>query len=633
MNLRLSIFTVVAAALLAAIVPARAAEATKVTRPNIVFILADDLGWSDTTLYGTTKFYETPNIARLAARGIKLTNAYAACPVCSPTRASIMAGLYPGRLGITTPSGHVPEEMLEASLIARGSPSQKSLMVKSATRLKLEYFTIAEALKEAGYATGHFGKWHLGPEPFDPLHQGFDVDIPHWSGPGPSSYLAPWRSPKFNLPAKPGEQLEDLMSQEAIKFIHTHKDEPFFLNYWAFSVHSPWGAKPGLIEKYRAKADPNSAQRNPVYGGMVQSLDEAVGRLLDTLDELKLSDHTIIVFFSDNGGVNWWEPDMKTQAGMDSAPTSNAPLRAGKGTLYEGGTREPCVFVWPGKTKPAAQSDALFNSVDFYPTLLEMAGLQPKAGIQLDGVSQVPALLGTGTPRDTAFCYYPVYSPPGHVVHTMPGVWARRGDWKLIRFFHDADDQSDRFELYNLRDDLGETKDLAAQFPDRVKELNALIDVHLADTRAIIPGKNPAYNALVPDWAVNKETAVTVRDGALAITAGSSPPSLSTRDLPHAHGPYTVEFRMKSNGKGNGRIFWAANPREPFFRDRTATFTPQHDNEWHDFTIPLPVETPIEMLRFDAGAGPGEVHVAYLRLKDRDGAVIKEWNFSQTTKP
>lgn len=607
---------------------ARGADALPKIRPNVVFILADDLGWSDTTLYGTTRFYETPNIERLAARGMKFTNAYAANPVCSPTRASIMTGLYPGRLGITTPSGHVPEEKLEASLVARGSPSQKSLQATSATRLKLEYFTLAEALKGAGYATGHFGKWHLGPEPFDPLHQGFDVDVPHWSGPGPSSYIAPWKSPKFNLAAKPGEQLEDLMSQEAIKFIRAHKDEPFYLNYWAFSVHSPWGGKPELIENYRRKANPNSAQRNPVYGAMVQSLDEAVGRLLDTLDELKLTDHTIIVFFSDNGGVNWFEPAMKEQAGMDSPPTTNAPLRAGKGTLYEGGTREPCVVVWPGKTQPATKSDAMLCSVDFYPTLLEMAGVPAKPDLKFDGVSQVPALLGTGTPRDTLFCYYPVYSPPGHVVHTMPGVWGRRGDWKLIRYFHDADDQSDRYELYNLRDDLGETKDLAAQFPDKVKELNALIDAHLVETHALIPGKNPAYNSLVPDWAVNKESTVTVRDGALLLTATEAPASLSTRDLPHAQGPYTVEFRMKSNGKGNGRIFWAANPRQPYFRDRAVNFTPQHDNEWHDLTIKLPVETPIEMLRFDPAVGPGEFRVAYLRLKDRDGAVIKEWNYA-----
>jgi hypothetical protein len=318
---------------------------------------------------------------------------------------------------------------------------------------------------------------------------------------------------------------------------------------------------------------------------------------------------------------------MKTEAGMDSAPTTNAPLRAGKGTLYEGGTREPCVVVWPGETKPGAQSEAFLNSVDFYPTLLEMAGVPAK--VKFDGVSQVPALRGTGAPRDTLFCYYPTYSPPGHVVHTMPGVWGRRGDWKLIRFFHDADDLSDRFELYNLRDDLGETHDVAAEHPEKVKELAALIAEHLAETHAIVPEKNPFYNALVPDWTPSKDAVVTVHDGSLLITSSSTNPSLATRDLPHAQGPYTVEFRMKSASKGNGRIFWSANPRQPFFRDRTAPFTPQHDNEWHDYEVKLLVETPIELLRFDPSTGPGEIHVEYLRLKDHDGKVVKEWLFSK----
>lgn len=460
-------------------------------KPNIVFILADDLGWRDTTPYGS-RFYETPNIDRLAQRGAMFTQAYAANPLCSPTRASILTGLYPGRIGITTPAGHLPEERFEATLRQNAPPTQKALQPVSATRLKHEYFTLAEALKEAGYATGHFGKWHLGHEPYDPLHQGFDVDVPHTPGPGPAgSYIAPWRfPPQLNFVGQPGEHIEDRMAQEAIKFIKANKDRPFFLNYWAFSVHSPWGAKENLIEKYRAKADPNSPQRNPVYGAMVQSLDEAVGKLLDTLDELKLSDNTIIIFFSDNGGVHWHEPNMKERFGMDCPPTSNAPLRGGKATLYEGGTRVPCIVVWPGKVKAGAKSDAFLSSVDFYPTILEMVGLKPQPGQQLDGVSQVPALLGTGKPRDTLFCFFPHYTP---ATGNVPGTWVRRGDWKLIRFHHDNDDQTDRFELYNLKDDVGETKNLAAQMPDKVKELNALIEQHLKDIHALVPKPNPNY--------------------------------------------------------------------------------------------------------------------------------------------
>lgn len=210
-------------------------------KPNVIFILADDLGWWDTSLYGS-KFHETPHIDRLAQRGVMFTQAYAANPLCSPTRASILTGLYPGRIGITMPACHLPpEERLEATLQRNAPPTQKALQQVSATRLKHEYFTLAEALKEAGDATGHFGKWHLGHEPYDPLHQGFDVDVPHTPGPGPAgSYLAPWRfPPQLNFVGQPGEHIEDRMAQEAIKFIRANKDRPFYLNYWAFSVHSP----------------------------------------------------------------------------------------------------------------------------------------------------------------------------------------------------------------------------------------------------------------------------------------------------------------------------------------------------------------------------------------------------------
>lgn len=611
--------------LLAALIICHASAHAAERPPNIVFILADDLGWSDTTLYGTTKFYETPNMQRLAERGMNFHNAYAAAPICSPTRASIMTGLYPGRIGFTAPNGADQEERLEARLIERSTPTQKSQQAKSVSRLKLEYVTLGEAFQQAGYVTGHFGKWHLGPEPFDPLHQGFSVDIPHWSGPGPSSYLAPWKAPRFKLPAQPGDHVEDLMAEQAVRFIREHQHEPFYLNYWAFSVHSPWQAKPGLIEKYRRKADPNSDQRNPVYGAMVQSLDEAVGRLLDTLDELKLTDKTIIVFFSDNGGVDWFEPAMKTEAGMDSPPTSNTPLRAGKATLYEGGTREPCAIVWPGHVKPGSQSDAFISTIDLYPTLLAMTGVPVPIGVQFDGVNQVPALLGAGTPRTTAFCYYPHYSVTKHGGTTVPGIWVRQGDWKLIRLFNDAEDQSDRFELYNLRDDLGETKNLAAPIPDKVQELNALISQHLAETHTLVPGKNPAYSPRVSDWTTGKDGALTLRDGALLITAKTGGPTMATRDLVTGKGPFTVEFRMKSNCKGNGRVFWAANPKENYSPERTATFKHEPDNEWHDYAVKLPIQWPIQMLRLDLGGSVGEVRIQSLRLKDSTGALVKEW--------
>ena len=453
---------------------------------NLVFILADDLGWSDTTLYGQTKFYETPNLQRLARRGMAFSNAYSANPLCSPTRASILTGLYPGRIGITTPSGHLPEVKLEATLAPRANPTQKARTPVSASRLDVRYETLGKTLKRAGYATGHFGKWHLGSEPYSPLQHGFDVDVPHHHGPGPAgSFVAPWKFPAaLNFTGQPGEHIEDRMAAEALKFITANRDRPFFLNYWAFSVHAPFDAKATLIEKYRRKADPTDAQRCPVYGAMVESLDHAVGALLDRLDALGLSERTIVVFFSDNGGNIYNRVD-------GIPPTDNRPLRGGKAMLYEGGTRVPCVIAWPGRVAPGTTSPALFSSVDFAPTLLEMLGIAAAPGQRFDGVSQVPALLGQAAPRDTAFCYFPHYTP---ATGNVPGVWVRRGPWKLLRFFHDGPAQEHRHELYHLDADIGETRDLAAQEPERVRELGALIDEHLRAISPVLPVRNPDYD-------------------------------------------------------------------------------------------------------------------------------------------
>lgn len=459
--------------------------------PNIVFILADDLGWSDTSVYGST-YYKTPNIDRLAQNGLRFTNAYAANPLCSPTRASIMTGLYPGRIGITAPACHLPKATLEAHLAAKAQPWHKTIVPVSATRLPTTYPTLAKTLREAGYATGHFGKWHLGPTPYSPLEHGFDVDIPHYPGPGPAgSYLGPWKfPPALKFTGQDGEHIEDRMAREAVDFIRAHKDKSFYLNYWAFSVHGPWDAKEDLVRTYRDKADPTSPQRNPVYAAMIHSLDDAVGTLVKTLDELKLTERTIIIFFSDNGGVHWLDERMKEQFKLETPPTSNTPLRGGKATLYEGGTREPCIVVWPGRTKPGSTTDALLSSVDFYPTLLEMVGVKAKAGQKFDGVSQVPAFLGTDAPRKTTFCFFPHNI---QVTGSLPGVWVRQGHWKLIRFFHDNDNHSHRYELYDLAKDIGETQNLAEQKPEVVRELDALITQHLEETKSLLPKPNPAY--------------------------------------------------------------------------------------------------------------------------------------------
>ena len=481
-------------------VHANAASPTGVPeKPNILFILADDLGWKDLGCYGST-FHRTPNLDLLASRAVRFTQAYAANPLCSPTRSSVLTGLWPARTGITAPVCHLPEVVLEKQLV-QGNPKRRILDANSVTRLKTDYLTLPAILKEAGYQTGHFGKWHLGPEPYSPLQHGFQTDWPHWAGPGPAgSYVAPWKFPQaLGIQGEPGEHIEDTLSSQVVKFIHENKDRPFYANYWQFSVHNPYDAKDALVAKYRTQADPNSPQRNPVYAAMVESLDDGVGRVLNALEECGIADKTIVVFFSDNGGISWGGADgdgptlhksARFQADMTAPPTSNLPLRNGKASLYEGGVREPCLVLWPSVTKPGTTNESIIQSIDWMPTLLEMAGIPMPATAKPDGQSIVPALKGGELKRDAIFCHFP------HDVAASgqrPGTSVRRGDWKLIRLYADNSDGSDKLELYNLKTDLGESTDVSLENPTIVTELNALITGFLKESDAVIPKLNPGY--------------------------------------------------------------------------------------------------------------------------------------------
>lgn len=455
--------------------------------PNVVFILADDLGWADTTLYGHTKFYQTPNLERLAKRGMTFTRAYSASPLCSPTRSAILTGLSPARTGITVPNCHEPRVVLEATLPKAGPPNQKAIQPTPPTRLKTDYPTLSKSLKGAGYATAHFGKWHLGPEPYSPFQQGFDIDLPHTSGPGPAgSYVAPWKFKDFDAdPGEPNQHIEDRMAKEAVSFMEKHRDQPFFMNYWMFSVHAPFDAKKELIEKARARVNPADPQRSPTYAAMIESMDDAVGTLLDTIDRLGLAENTIIVFTSDNGGNMYNEIDGTT-------PTSNAPLRGGKATLFEGGTRVPAIVVMPGVTQPGSRNNTVIQSEDYYPTLLERLALAPAQQQPFDGTSLLPTLKGGELSRKAVFQYFP-HNPP--IPDWLPpAVSVHRDEWKLIRIFHGGENAAHRYLLFNLKDDLGEKNNLAEQNPALVKELDALIETFLLDTHAVAPVANPKFD-------------------------------------------------------------------------------------------------------------------------------------------
>jgi arylsulfatase A-like enzyme len=615
-------------------------------KPNVIFILADDLGAHDLRCTGSS-FYETPNLDRLAQRGTRFTQAYAASPLCSPTRSSILVGQYPARTGITSPACHLPTVQLEKRLES-GNPNARLLVANSLTRLQTEYFTLAEAFKEAGYATAHFGKWHLGHnlkpgDRYEPKDQGFDVDFPHTpSAPGPGGgYLAPWKFIKDPaITDNAGVNIEDRMSQEAAKYIAAHKGKPFYLNYWAFSVHSPWNARADYIEYFKAKADPKNPQHNPLYAAMVKTLDDGIGRLLKAVDDAGIADNTIIVFYSDNGGYAY--PPKKTEPDgyADIPATSNLPLRSGKASLYEGGTREPFLFAWPGKAKAGATSDILFQSVDFYPTLLSLAGLKPRAGLQLDGHDQSKALLGGDSPRDRVFCHFPHGNATRDSVMDgfYAGTYVRKGDWKLIRFYARNDDGSDDLELYDLKNDLGERRNLAKEKTELVQELNGLITGFLKDTGAVIPKLNPNFGkaapkapakqkALAPEdlpggWK-NRAGKASVIEGALHIESKGADSFIGV-GAGLAVGPAKLSFRLRAPQAGEGKItlLGAAGGAELL----SVPYRSSGDATWQTITVELNAQKATGILRLYLPTGSAAVDLDDIVLTPAQGTP-RRWEF------
>ncbi len=445
-------------------VPAQAKQ-----RPNIVFFLVDDMGWADVGCFGST-FHETPNIDRFAREGLRFMQAYAACPVCSPTRASIMTGKYPARLHLT--------DFLKGARSPEDSPV---LPAPYLDQLALEETTIPEVLREAGYATGIVGKWHLGDASYGPQKQGFDMAIGVPGGGGLRSYFWPgWSSPlegHFR-----GEYLADRYTDEACAFIQAHRERPFFLYLAHNSVHIPLEAKAEKIKKYeeKLKAHPpqEGRQNNPHYAAMVESVDESLGRVLETLETCGIADNTLVVFFADNGGLSVHE-------GKLTPATTNYPLRAGKGYLYEGGVREPMIVRWPGVTKPNSTCDTPVCSIDFLPTFRAIAAPGVKAG-PVDGLDISPLLRREQKTLDRPALYwhYPHFSNQGG----RPGGAIRAGDWKLIEEY-----EYGKLELYNLRDDIGETKNLAEAEPKRARALHEQLVAWRAEVNATMPPPNPRY--------------------------------------------------------------------------------------------------------------------------------------------
>jgi arylsulfatase A len=457
--------------------------APRKTPPNFLFILIDDMGWRDLGVYGST-FYETPHIDRLAGQSVRFTNAYAACPVCSPTRASILTGKYPARLQLTD---YIPGRAQW--------PTARLIPPAFHQELPLDEVTVAQALKPLGYASASIGKWHLGGPPFYPDKHGFDLNVAGTAKGQPSSYFGPFDLPNLQGGSK-DDYLTDRLTVEAEKFIETNRSRPFFLYLPEFAVHLPEQAKPAVVERFRAKADPRNPQHDPVYAAMISSLDENIGRILKRLDDEGLSERTVVFFMSDNGGVVY-------EGGSRQPITSNAPLRAGKGHLYEGGIREPMMIRWPGVTRAGTVCDVPVSSIDFFPTMLEMAGVKVDPNWAVDGLSLTPLLRGGTLPREALYWHYPHYSNQGGV----PSGAVRAGDYKLIEFFEDG-----RLELYNLARDIREEDNLAQRDARRTIQLHGMLKRWRESVHATMAAANPKYDPKTADQGLTGSNPPPAKD-------------------------------------------------------------------------------------------------------------------------
>lgn len=443
---------------------------------NVVFILADDLGWTDLACQGSP-FYKTPNIDKLAQSGMRFTQAYSACTVCSPTRASILTGQYPARLHITDwIKGHI-------------RPNAKLQVPQWTMYLPTNVVNIAKVLKNAGFATASIGKWHLGGKDYYPDKQGFDINIGGCDKGHPPTYFSPYKIPTLE-DGPQGEYLTDREALESVKFIQRNKDKQFFLYLAHHAVHTPIMAKSNVVQKYKALRKEGSPHKNAVYAAMIESVDDSVGAIMQTLRELNLEEKTIVIFTSDNGGL--------------LNVTTNIGLRAGKGSAYEGGVRVPLIVYWKGVIKPGSICNVPVISADFYPTILEILGIESPSSHIVDGESIVPLLKGSNKlNRDAIYWHYPHYHPGG----ATPYSAIRQGNFRLIEFFEDS-----HIELYDLSKDPLEKKNLADKNPQLAKQLLTRLQNWRKEVGAQMPEPNPNYK---PDNENNPPTKAKTKSKSL----------------------------------------------------------------------------------------------------------------------
>lgn len=629
-------------------------------RPNVVLFLVDDMGWMDSSVYGS-EYYETPNMERLATQSMRFTDAYAV-PLCSPTRASILSGQYTSRHGVTSASGHqAPAKPGDSPYPAKASPNSQFIYAKSKNYLDPKIVTIAEVLKSAGYRTGHFGKWHLGLMPQNwPETQGFEETWHCAPDPGPPSYFSPYHVSPDGTPGNKnhvgnitdgpeGEYITDRLTTEAIKFIDEHKDEPFFLNLWQYGVHGPWGHKESYTKYFAEKKDPRGEQGNPIMASMLKSVDDSLGRIMDRLDQLNLTNDTLFIFYSDNGGnTHSNTPDSKEMTRVKPGhpkypmvedwkkwagprpPTNNFPLREGKGRIYEGGQRVPLMVRWPGHIAAGTLTDTVVGPFDLYPTILDALNLQKPKGHIVDGTSFLPVLEQTGTlDREAIFTWFP---------HLIPAVSVRSGDWKLIRRWEPHPLYPAVRELYNLKEDISESNNLAEKMPDKVAELDALIDGFIADTKPLVPQPNPAYKApgspekgltmqQVEDQLKARMCKYALKDGALQVNVTGPTPFLGTARVRFA-GPVSIEMKVKGPA-GEARVDWKTVDQKGFPEDQSAKYSIPDADGFQTVSFNLPTDDILATTRLYLPSNKGATYeIQSLRFSNGKGQA-QAWDFTK----
>ncbi|QHI69183.1 sulfatase [Tichowtungia aerotolerans] len=573
--------------------------------PNFLVILLDDAGWRDLGFTGNT-YIETPNLDRLAEQSIQFPTAYATHPFCAPSRQSLVTGQWPARTAWTQRSEVAHPDA------PRGAAAYAAAGAYAWSGRPLEFTSLAEALKGAGYATAHIGKWHFGEVKarVTPESEGFDVNFGGGQGVGAvKNFFAPYQGMPGNVEAPEGEYLTDRLTQETIDFIRDHKTEPFYVQLWHYAPHTPIMAPEKIVQKYRKKREAlGDNSLNPTYAAMIDVVDQGVGRIFQTLEKLGLADNTVILFASDNGGVQ----------SLGSVPvTSMLPLRGHKQVMYEGGVREPMFIHWPGVTAGSVCGETV-SMIDFYPTILDLAGV-PLPDQPVDGVSLVPLLKGESMPSlsDRPLFWYNVthgITDEGETFQPVAAV--RKGQWRLIKNFEKP------LELYDLSSDAGESNNLAESHPEKAAELEKLLDHWLSDTGVVVPTKNPAYDPdyVIPrqvdslpegyevskvwkldnascGWQAARMIKTSFHDGAMRLQEEGGYPEIRSEALSGLPaGRYAVQLELNVPTSGRIRMAW----RENGARGGDIEFFPQRDGQWHTLTAVFEAEAPLAGLRLAA---------------------------------